>query len=342
MASLRRPLVGFVVLLLSLNLVGCGGPTATERIVGPAATAAPTAASTVGQADAPTSSPAATRAAAGWVSEQDGARLEMRPATDTVATADVITFSVSLTNERDTPLQFGRNRSGCFAYAYIDAFIPLEPIGRTDWTGEAAAYKHRILTGTGGPPEHPYVEELSAGSGRLDSDCLDGDGITQPLAPGETATASFTWTASFGDALPVAPPSATFRALAFISPHDTLVTPPPPPTNYLTSRWYPGFREFWLIGTVGITGEIRPMASLGEIVDGALADETFLTFITKHPVNGCLVSLTLPGEQGRYLPAGPGWNLEEFCDKPRRFIRAEIDPWTAEVKGLDICNLCGR
>jgi hypothetical protein len=95
-------------------------------------------------------------------------------------------------------------------------------------------------------------------------------------------------------------------------------------------------------GTIQITGKTRPMASLGQVVDGALADPTFMRFITQHPVEDCIVNMQLPSDQGRSLPAKPGWDLEEMCEHPRRFIRAEIDPWTAEVNGLDVCNLCGR
>lgn len=321
-----------VFALATLLIQACTTPQALESR---AALGSPT----------PTTAPnpsAPSPAIARWVSEQDGARLEMAPAPDSVEAGKVVTFRVSLTNERDTPLQFTWDGPDCFAYAYIDAFIPQEPIGRTDWTGEPAAFKDRILTGTGGPPDHTFVEPLSTGSRLLDTDCVERDGVGQPLAPGETTTATFTWTASFDEALPTAPPLATFRALAFISQHETLVTPAPPPTSFPSGRWFTGFRELWVSGTVGITGKTRAMASLGQIVDGALADPTFLRFVTRHPVEGCLVSLQLPSGQGRYLPAGPGWNLEELCEHPRRFIRAEIDPWTAVVKGLDVCDQCGR
>jgi hypothetical protein len=262
------------------------------------------------------------------------------PSKAAVGVGEDVLFTVSLTNLRERPLQFGWDRAGCFSFADIGAPLPLEPVGRTDWTGAAAAFKAQVLSG--GPSEHVYLEP-AASTRLLAPDCVEVDGVADPLAPGETTATEFRWTAAFGAALPDPPASATFQAIAYYSTRDTLVTVPPPPTTCPCGRWYPNFQELRVVGTIGITGATRSMASLGQLVDGALADGEFATFVHRHPVVGCIVNLSLPDDQGRYLPAGPGWNLEELCLDPRRFIRLELDPWTAEVKGVDVCNVaCWR
>lgn len=339
--GVRDPLARTVLTAVAIAAVVLQACTPAPPTANPSASPGALPSPAPATASAP-AAPTASPALASWVTVQDGAQLAMAPVTNPVEAGKAVTFMVSLTNERDTPLQFGWDLSDCFAFAYVQAFMPLEPVGQTDWTGEAAVFKDRVLTGTGGDAEHQFVEPLSIGDRLLDTGCPEVSGVAQPLAPGETTRTSFTWTAAFGTALPVPPPSVTFQALAFISPADTLVTVPPPPTSFPSGRWFTGFRELWVTGTVAIAGQTRAMASLGQVVDGALNDATFREFITEHPVKDCLVSLSLPGEQGRYLPAGAGWNLEESCDHPRRFIRAEIDPWTAAVKGLDVCDRCGR
>jgi hypothetical protein len=250
-----------------------------------------------------------------------------------------VTFSITLTNERSLPLQ--HDRTGCFVYVSYWVPAALDPFGRSDWTGRAAAFKAYALTQdlTGGGDYGP-----TAIGGNLETtNCPDINGITTPLAPGATITASFRLDASFGPDLEALPGPVAFRVWAQYTTQEPPVTMPPPPSMCPCPRWIPTLQEIAVRGTLLPGDRTPPMVSIGQVIDAALANSTFRTFIDNHEFEKCGVSLTVPADQGRYLPHRPGWNLGVSCEHPRRFIRAEIDPWTAKVNGIDVCNVsCWR
>lgn len=331
-----------MISLLALGLAGCDS-LPVSPLPSPTAAAAPV------QTEAPATtapnpiatalpSPSASAAAGAFVSVQNGVRVEVAPATPTIEAGQGVTVTVSLTNELDRPLQFGTGP--CFVYLDVLALMPLEPGGRDDWPGRYGEFKNHVLMG--GPSSHVYYEPFATGVRLNSDDCANVNGMTSPLAPGATTTASFHWAGSFEEALPDPPQSATFQALVQYSASDSLVTEPPP-TTCPCSRWYPRLEDLQVSGTIAITGKTRTMASLGQVLDGALASASLRTFIDHHHVEDCIVNFNLPYDQGLYLPAGPGWDLEVLCLHPRRYVYLEIDPWTAKIKGERVCNVsCWR
>lgn len=273
----------------------------------------------------------------GSVGEANGVRLALTPSVDAIDAGQPVTFAVSLTNDRATPLQYGDG--SCFAFVYVEARTPIEPVGR-DWSGKAGAFKAKVLRRD--PAERVNIDPVATEAMPPSNDCPQVNGITSPLAPGATISGTFRWTGTFDSSLPQLPPTVTVQALVLYSKLDHVVSPPPPPSSCPCWRFVPPEEELWATASISILRRTRPMASLGQLIDGALRDPTFFRFVDSNPVDACSVDLILTGEQGRYLPAGPGWDLGEQCEHPRRFIRAEIDPWTANVNGIDDCKFCGR
>lgn len=269
------------------------------------------------------------------MSEQDGVRLEVRLSAPTVEATRPVTFSVKLTNLRATPLQHGEI-SDCFAV--IDIWLPLapEPGGQHAWAGRIAEFKTWALA-------HGSVEALEDGpvalTGRpVNRDCPGGHDFTRPLAPGASISARFLWNGRFGPDLPSAPGPVMFEAWAWYTLQQPAITIPPVPTTCPCARWEPRWPERVAVRGQVLPGEpVPPMASLGQVVDGALANEEFRTFVSASPFETCITNLYLPGDQGAYLPHRPGWVVELLCDSPRRFIRVAVDPWTAELLGIDRC-----
>ena len=65
------------------------------------------------------------------------------------------------------------------------------------------------------------------------------------------------------------------------------------------------------------------MASIGQLVDRALADPTVRRFVGTHHVDQYIVNLNLTRDQGPCVPAGSGLGS---CENPHEFVRVEIDP----------------
>ncbi|HEY4268230.1 MAG TPA: hypothetical protein VGM94_08575 [Galbitalea sp.] len=333
--------------LVALSFVACD-PTTPSAAPTPnqsasAASAAPGSTATTAPAPTTVPSPSPSLAPGAAVTDENGVRLEITPAATTINAGKGLDFTVALTNLRATPLQYeGRD---CFAFFYVEAETPREPGGRTDWTGREAAFKTLVLGG--GPPQKVYYEPAATVVEVLSKDCPADSGMTSPLAPGATISATFHWAGSFEAALPVPPGSATFRALVRYANTDTLVTQPPPPgpTGCPCSRFEPTLEDLNASGTTAIVGKTRQMASLGQVLDSALANQQLRTFLSKHElgVDDCIVNLDLPDDAGPFLPPGPGWVLEVLCLNPRRYVYLKIDPWTAAIKGERDCKVsCWR
>lgn len=278
------------------------------------------------------------------VADLRGARLIVEVSKSVEAGAP-LTFKVRLENNRTEPLQNSWN--SCFADLHIRVPLPTEPVGRADWTGREAAFKAFALANAtlygGQLASDPLdVEPLS-------NDCVGDYGLTHPMPPGRSITATFTWKANFDGNLRVPPSTVSFSVAASIYAGHGEVTPPPPPTwppgakVFIPGHWFPRMDALTVNGTIDITGTTKPMASIGQVIDGAVADPDFLAFVRSEPFERCTVNILLSGNNGTYLPQGPGWDVEVICDQPRHFIRVEVDPWTAAVVGVDACpDPCAR
>jgi hypothetical protein len=219
--------------------------------------------------------------------------------------------------------------------------VALEPFGRTDWTGKEAAFKSFALAGD--PTEGGKLGPTAIGGNLQTTDCPEANGIISPLGPGASTRATFRLDASAGPDLKTLPGPVAFRVWVPYTTQQPPVTMPPAPTMCPCARWEPTLQEIAVRGMVLPDDATPPMVSIGEVVDAAIANARFRAFIEDHDVEQCSVTMTLPPDQGRYLPHAAGWDLEVSCLKPRRFARIEIDPWTARVNGTDICTVaCWR
>ncbi len=97
-----------------------------------------------------------------------------------------------------------------------------------------------------------------------------------------------------------------------------------------------------------MVGEGRPLATAGEAIDAALADEKFATWLADLPTqtwSNANLFLTSQSRAEGILPAGPAWELDLFREAgvPRHWAIAFIDPFDATLISVHYCDIpCDR
>jgi len=332
----RGSRVGWTLGLASaLALVSCG-----PSLIG-SATSAPTA----DAADTPSTSPTLTvapttaSASSGRTLDRvnDDVRLTVTTSSTRISPGDEVVFTVTLRNERTEPLMYSTG-GVCFPSLTIEAPLPIEPAGRTDWTGAAARFKDFALTqgyGPGGvPATNPVIIQPSRGN------CPEADSFEAPLEPGAETRAAFKWHGAFAKDIPVLPGTVDFEVSAG---YDRQNGPPSYPPDYTGVRgsWFPVFKHVTVRGEIDVDGPGNELVTAGEAVDAALSDKRFKAYLEAQPDGSCdLVNLYLADLQGKYLPKGPAWMVELFCEigVPRHYAFVAVDPFTGDVRGIDICD----
>jgi hypothetical protein len=111
--------------------------------------------------------------------------------------------------------------------------------------------------------------------------------------------------------------------------------PPSYPPDYQGVRgsWSPMFKSLEVNGQLEVVGQGRALKGPGEVIDAALADKKFVSWLSKQPTTSWSnANLYLNSEsvaQG-ILPKGPAWQLELFRE-PRNWAIASINPFDASL-----------
>jgi len=247
----------------------------------------------------------------------------------TAAPGHPVRFVVTLRNDRKVPLTYVLDRL-CGSIEMLPV-VPLTPAGRA-WTGHLAAFKADALAhANDGPNPFTGVMEVSAAEPAC---AFDAGASTVSLQPGQSRTVELRWDGDYVPGIPAVPGAAEVKASMAYDEHFVHVCG--------------SFAVFcersvatWLRvnGEVHVTGTTRAPLTPGQAIDAALSNRTIRAFVEAMPVGGrCGVNLWLANNAERYLPDGPAWDFEEFCEDPRTFIRVALDPWTGTVSGIDECT----
>ena len=132
--------------------------------------------------------------------------------------------------------------------------------------------------------------------------------------------------------------------------YDQLNGPPSYPPDYSgpMMSWSPMFKSLEVKGELEVVGEGTALKGAGEVIDAALADKKFATWLGKRPAktwSAANLFLTSQPHAVGILPKGPAWELDLFREMgvPRHWAIAFIDPFDASLISVTYCNIpCDR
>jgi hypothetical protein len=252
------------------------------------------------------------------------------------------TVDVELRNGRDVPVIYSGGPCGAFASLTVTAPIPLEPEGQA-WTGMEAGFKSfalaKGLAAGGVPATNPMTIQVA------DSGCQDFGEPFPELAPGDTRTQTISWTAQLIGGLDPLPGPVEFAVSTGIDPDRT--EPPPPTGDGPIGLWFPNYTGLSVSGRLTVEAGDQHPISIGQAIDAVLGEVAFTGWLAAQPAGTCTgVNVFLTGGQaGSILPVGPNWEIDVFCEQgvPRHWLIATVDPFTAEVTGINRCDVpCDR
>ncbi len=257
---------------------------------------------------------------------------------ESLRSGESVTFTATLRNGRSTALAYGV--SGCgFGTATLSVPLPLLPKGKT-WEGQAAWFKEFALTkgyGPGGVSATAPLDIALAGAG---SACSN-DGLEMSLGPGQKLSETFTWRAELVPGVGVLPGDLALHVSAGF---DRQNDPPSYDPGYtgIRGNWFPIYKQVAVTGHVAIVGEAPKILTAGQAIDALLADSRFDGWLQRQSPQSCdTANLFLQNNaNGGLVPAGPGWEIELFCEvgMPRHFAITLVDAVTGEVRLVDICD----
>lgn len=332
----RRLTVG--VALLGLIGAACSSRPSPLPSGSPAA-AGPTPTPVV-DITGPTSTPTSTKQLTATTNE---ATMTVTPQSETVAAGGKWTVDVELRNDRDVPLIYGDGPCSAFASLAVTVPIPLEPDG-APWSGMEADFKAFALTnglaGGGVAATDPMINYV------FDRTCPEASGDFKELAPGASVSHSITWTAEIIGGLDALPGPVDFLVSSGIDPDRT-----EPPTidsdGGPIGMWFPRYTSLSVTGVLRVDQPRQAPISIGEAIDSVLGDVRFTGWLASQPGGTCTgVNVLLQeGQAGSLIPPGPNWEIDVFCETgvPRHWAISTVDPFSAEVTGVNFCDIpCDR
>jgi hypothetical protein len=323
--SVRRLLLPVVV---ALGLLACGPRPSSEPPTASAAASDRPASN--GPASDPPGSPATTTASGGG--------LKLVAAFDrlVVAAGASVTVELSIENTRSTDVVF---EDPCQSDAMtVDVLVPVEPIGR-DWDGIAAAFKtYALRESAGSPMESSIRTRLHTTARGTPCHAMDhgggGGGVlpTTIIQAGTTYETVLTWPAEIVSGIPAIPGPAPFSIKV----------------RYDQAEAGGGLIHAATLEASGVVTVLdgAPSAiSAGNVLDAALADPPFATWLAKQP-KAAWVNANLflqPAAIGvAVLPVVPYWDVELYRE-PRNWAILYIDAMSGEVLGRMFCDIpCDR
>ena len=101
-------------------------------------------------------------------------------------------------------------------------------------------------------------------------------------------------------------------------------------------------------GQIRVAGDAPRIVTAGEAIDALLADRRFARWLPKQRPktwsNANLFLQTWPRAEG-IVPVGPSWEIDLFREigVARNWAIGFVDPFTAEVRNLEFCDIpCDR
>ena len=323
------------VVVIAMVVAAC---TAAPLGSSPASSAVDVEPPSAAVAGSPSSSPSTE-----FVAEADGYTLTVTADRLTLAPGETVTFTATFHNGTDKPIDVAGPRCGAGMAGTVFMVLPKAPAGKI-WTGIRQTFKDFVLKSAMGPGGVPALEPLQVPmSGQ---ECGEY-AISSELAAGESVSRLMSWKAEIvGGVDPLVGP-VPFTVSAG---YDQLNGPPSYPPDYTGVRgsWSPMFKSLQVNGQLEIAGEGKALKGPGEVIDAALADKRFASWLAKRPAttwsNANLFLVSWPQAEG-IMPKGPAWELDLFREigVPRHWAIAFIDPFDASLISVTYCNIpCER
>lgn len=257
---------------------------------------------------------------------------------DVVAPGDEISIQASVANTGDQPARVFAPQCGG-AVAGVAAFeLPVDPAGRT-WTGVAQTFKDYVLAEGLGPGAVPAAAPLQVDL--LREPCAGG--LTEiTIGPGEVVESTLVAQASLVEDVPALEgPVPIMLTTAWLSNEEG--GPSPEGSDGVPGGRTVLYSPLTLDLSVDLQGESEGLASLGEVVDAALADPEFMRWLDQRgPETWANANLFLihVDETSGIVPAGSWWELDLFREVgvPRDSAIAFIDPKGATLRSVSYCE----
>jgi hypothetical protein len=287
-------------------------------------------------------SPSASKPTA-FAAEADGYTLTVTADRVSLAPGETVKFSATFHNGTDKPIDVAGPRCGGGTTGYVFVAQPRTPTGKT-WTGIRQTFKDYVLKNGMGPGIVPALDPLQINiSG---TSCSDGT-ISSELGPGDSVTSSMSWKAEIVAGVDALSGPVPFSVSVG---YDRLNGPPSYPPDYSGPliSWLPMFKSLEVKGELEVVGEGRALKGAGEVIDGALADKKYATWLAKRPArtwSAANLFLTSQPRAVGIMPKGPAWELDLFRERgvPRHWAIAFIDPFDASLISVTYCNVpCKR
>jgi hypothetical protein len=289
-------------------------------------------------------SPLATPATEGvFVATDNGLTMTVALDRSEVEPGASLSIAVTIHNGRSVPVVLLVAQCGASATMYALVPVPVDPSGRA-WEGIAGEFKSYALT-------EGYREGIVPATApgwvyATVEPCREG-GPERTLAPGETVSASMTWTAALVEGVPALPGDVAFKVSVG---HDPTGEPPSYPPDYEgpLRSWSKIYKQLTVDGTIQIAGDAPHVVTAGQALDSMLADRRFAAWLSEQPQDTWSVAnvflLNYGAAQG-IVPAGPSWEIDLFRENgvPRNWAIGFVDPFTGELRNLTFCNApCDR
>ncbi len=286
---------------------------------------------------AATQSPVATPVADGdLVASDDGLTMTVALDRTTVEPGGSLVIAVTIHNARSVPVVLAIDPCGAPATMHAFVPVPVDPSGR-DWDGIAGEFKSYALTegnGSGGVPTAPGWVAATV------EPCREA-GFELILAPGDTTSASMTWTAALVEGVPALPGEIAFDVSVG---HDPTDGPPsyPPDYEWPIGSEFKTYEQLTVDGAIRIAGDAPKVVTAGQALDAMLADRRFTVWLSEEPKgtwSAANVFLLNYGAAQATVP-GPSWEIDLFRESgvPRNWASGLVDPFTGKLQNLTFCN----
>jgi hypothetical protein len=301
---------------------------------------APISSATVQTSAAAQTATPGTTAALTLTADDTGVSLSASLDRTTVEPGGTVVITVTVHNGRTTPAGYYALCPGS-AIMTTSLPLPLEPAGLS-WTGTKAAFKAAALGGTGITGE----SDDSTASSINSATCSPGNAY-RTLGPGETIHSQLVWPAILVKGVPALPGDVPFT-ITFLGLHGYPSAFPTLPPGALPGMdvWAPLPSMLHVAGHIEIVGQTPKLLSKGQVVDAALANPQFASWLAEEPAGTwSIINVVLQndGPVG-YIPAGPSWMIEVFRERgvPRNLAMAFVDPYTGALQ-MNACESpCSR
>jgi hypothetical protein len=324
---------------LTVALVACAVSACS---IAPAGAEIPPEASSAARSQAaPTPATAVNQGA--FVTKADGYTLTVTADRIPVAPGQAVTLIATFENGTSAPIDVAgpECRGGSTGSVFVD--LPVQPKGKA-WSGIRQTFKEYVLTkglgAGGGLALDPFRVDIAPPECGEWTDSFE-------LGPGDAASSTMAWTAEIVPGVDALAGKAHFGVSVGYDQQNEAPSYPPGYTG-VRGSWVPIFKHLSVSGELDIMGQSKPLKGAGEVIDAALADKTFSSWLAQRPEetwsNANLFLLSRPSAEGS-VPKGPAWELDLFREVgvPRDWAIVFVDPFDGSLISATYCGLpCDR